>query len=47
MAGWTRLALIQSLVERPLDVLVEMRLVLLDGQHELASPPTILAAMSF
>src|SRR5271157_3644128 len=36
-----RLALIQSLVERRLDVRVEMRLVLLDGQHELATPPTI------
>src|SRR5271166_6067899 len=33
-----RLALIQSLAERPLDVLVEMRLGLLDGQHVLATP---------
>ena len=32
-----RLTLIQSLVERPLDVLVEMRLVLLDGQCVLAT----------
>src|SRR5208337_3703864 len=32
------LAVLQGFFERPLDVLVEMRLVLLHGQYELASP---------
>src|SRR3974377_2018838 len=42
-----RLALIQSLVERPLDVLVEMRLVLLDGQCVLATPADALGGERF